>query len=125
MTKLDLDDLEAKAKAAVEAGEVVLRSIVWAQTWHAYRAAANPATMLALISRIRELEAREAEVRDRALEEAAKVADRVRDEYGKALASPLLSMIDPVQADDNKRLAQRCCNTVAAAIRSLKGTPNV
>jgi hypothetical protein len=56
--------------------------------------------------------------RKRALEDAAKVADRARDEYGKAMASPLLSVIDHDRADDDRRLAQRCCNTIATAIRA-------
>lgn len=57
--------------------------------------------------------------RKRALEDAARVADRARDEYGKAMASPLLSVIDHDRADDNRRLAQRCCNTIATAIRAM------
>lgn len=88
----------------------------------AHIAAANPATMLALIARIRELEAREAEVRNAALEEAAGAVEEIAERHRAAQFN--------LHAETNKEAAQlasyaaHCTDDIAAAIRSLKGTPH-
>ncbi len=54
------------------------------------------------------------------MEEAAKIADRLSAQFGRALSKPRLSAIDPERADEQTRLAIRCCNAIAAHIRAAK-----
>jgi hypothetical protein len=83
MTKLNLEDLEAKAKAVIKYTSQHYTAFVDHEVvppWEPRRSlaefneAANPATVLAMIARIRELEAELAKARNNALEEAAQVA---------------------------------------------------
>lgn len=152
MTELNLDDLEAKAKAATpgpwedvselapdldrysrsiysEGYKGLLIGRISQNGAHdadaAFIATANPATVLALIARIRELEAREADVRD----ELKLAYENVANEQGNGIDAGLeraaayleqqakeLSVYRdqwPLR-DENRRNA--------TAIRALKGT---
>lgn len=144
---LNLDDLEAKAKAAtpgpwecsevrtqcgrafrIGSGEMLEAGkgccIIYddypgnpeneRKANAAHIAAANPATVLELIRRFRELEAEKARARNEALEEAAKVADDRADTYAhfanKHEGSPI---------GDSHTMRCGAASAVAAAIRAM------